>query len=88
MFRNSSEQYDSADRNHHRASQSLNDTRHHQLCQRAGERAGQRAEGKEGNGGNKYPARAVAVCSPATDGYEHRDRDQVRRNRDVHTDRI
>ncbi len=76
-----------SDRHHHCPADALQHARHHQFVERAGERAEQRTERKENDGGTKNIPHAHFICQPAAGGQHHRHRQHIADDHHVHMQR-
>ena len=81
-------QDEAADRRHHRAAGALNNARHHELIERARQRAADRAEHEHDDGDAEDIARAEAVGDPAARRNENGEREQIRRDGKFQRQRI
>ena len=72
------QQHQPSDRRHHRAADALQDARDHEIGDRGGQRAADRADHEDGDGDREHHARAEPVGGPAARRNEHRQRQQIR----------
>ncbi len=88
LFGTRAEQHEAADRHHHRAAHALHEPRRDERAERAARGAADRAEQEHRDRGHERRARAETVRDPAADRDEHRERQQVRRERKLQRDRV
>ena len=87
-FVDAAHQDEAADRRHHRAAGTLNNARHHELLERARQRAADRAKHEHDDGAAEHVARAETVGHPAAGGNENGKREQIGRDGELQRQRI
>ena len=88
VTRRGAQQHEPPDRHHHRAAQTLNDAREHDLEQRMREARQDRADGEDGDGGAKHAPRAEFIRRPAGERDEDGERQQIGGEREFERHRV